>query len=209
MSTVFDPDVDWLVSCNRALAEYVAAAFDPDLVTVEMNFPDTLHLLPLETTLIHFEQDDMDHPVLGFGTPGKEVFTPSTGPGVGQEGTWLIQEAVQHVVNFDMGVWASAQSGGATHRMKVMQTLSNLFAPAVARLAFREATGMQVVSFAGGRNELDRLNDTPVWRALDMTLVLRVFSRHTPATPEIVPDDIDQTQQLTTAIQGTGAQAPV
>lgn len=188
MSTIYDID-NWLVSSTRVLRGYIADALG-ELVTVELNFPDTMELLPLPKTLVHMEVDDMGHPVVGFGIPTAEVFNDVTG-------TVLSQDLAVHEVNYDIGVWASRESGGATHRMEVVQALSALFAPAAAKQAFREATGMSVVSFNGGRNELDRLNGTPVWRALDMTLVVRVVSRHVPEVAEIMATSITQDQELT------------
>jgi len=198
--TMYDID-NWLVSATRTLAAYITDAFDSELVTVEMSFPDTMNLLPLPKTLVHLEQDAMEHPVVGFGIPTAEVFDDVAG-------TVLPQDLAVHLVNFDVGVWASRESGGATHRMEVTQVLSSLFAPAAARQAFREATGMSVVSFNGGRNELDRLNDTPVWRALDMTLVVRVVSRNVPQVADIMVTDITQDQELT-IINDSGGQSPV
>ena len=195
-------DIDkWLTSSSRALKDYILAAFDVNLVTVELNFPDTQKLMPLEKTLIHLEQDDMEHPVVGFGIPTVEVFDDVAG-------TVLPQDLAVHHVNYDIGVWASRESGGASHRMEVTEVLSSLFAPAAAKQAFREATGMSVVSFNGGRNELDRLDDTPVWRMLDMTLVVRVVSRNVPLVADIIATDITQDQELTIT-NDTGDQSPV
>jgi hypothetical protein len=153
----------------------------PDLV-VEMDFPDTRNWTkqqPLDKILVHFAQDHEDSPVLGFGVPGVGVFDDSdpANPTAG------IHEAAQHILNFDVGVWVSAEMGGATKRLEVVQALKNLLATQGGKIAFNEATdGLNIVSFDGGRNALDRIADVPVWRALDMTLIVRVFSRHIPAS---------------------------
>lgn len=198
--TLYDVD-NWLVTSSRTLREFIAAAFDPGHVTVELNFPNTQELLPLPKTLIHLEMDAMTHPVVGFGVPKIEVIDDVNG-------TVTNSDLAAHEVNYDVGVWASRESGGATARMQAMQTLSNLFAPAKARLDFRDATGMSVVSFTGGRNELDRLDDVPVWRALDMTLVVRVVSRNVQTEVDILPTDIIEQPQLTIT-DDTGQQTPV
>lgn len=197
----YDP-LNWLLSANRALRDYIAANLDPDFFAVELNFPDTEKLIPLPKTLIHIEQDAMEHPVMGFGTPGVEIYDANAG-------TWILEEAQPHLLNFDLGVWASRESGGATSRMEAVQTLSDLFARPEGKKAF-DATvgGMWVVNFMGGRNELDRINDVPVWRALDMTLIVRVVSKHVPAVAEIVPTDANQDQELTIS-DDSGAQVPV
>lgn len=198
--TPYDVD-NWLVTSSRALREYIEAAVDSELVTVELNFPNTRELMPLPKTLIHLEMDAMTHPVVGFGVPTLEVIDNTAG-------TVSKYDLAAHEVNYDVGVWASRESGGATSRMEVVQTLSNLFAPAKARQDFREATGMSVVSFTGGRNELDRLDDVPVWRALDMTLVVRVVSRNVQTEVDILPTDIIEQPQLTIT-DDTGQQTPV
>lgn len=200
MST-YDPD-DWLVSATRVLHEYVETTLGTmlpnDEVTVEMSFPNTRDWpkeLPLDKPLIHFEQDDLGDPILGFGVPGVEVIDDVTDP---DNPTSSFHEAAEHIINYDVGVWTSAQSGGTTKRMIVVQALKNMLATAGGKLALNEATGgLQVVSFNGGRNELDRVNDVPVWRALDMTLVVRCFSRHIPEVPDVVPTSVIQEPHLT------------
>jgi hypothetical protein len=116
-------------------------------------------------------------------------------------GTEELQEAMQHILNFDVGVWASAQSGGGTTRMEVVQALHNIFGPAKSRQDVEAATdGIVVVSFNGGRFVLDRINDLPVWRAMDMTLELHVFSRHIPATPDVAIDSFNQGEHLSVTV---------
>lgn len=199
----YDPE-DWLVSASRAIVTYIQIAVGDD-VNVENSYPDTrtwIKETPLAKTLIHVEQDDETDPVLGFGIPGVRIYDDDAG-------TSLLQEAAMHIVPYDIGVWASAESGGVTTRMQSVQMLKNLFTPATGRRAFNEATGgIQVVSFDGGRNELDRINDLPVWRAMGMTLIVRVFSRHVPATADTMVLDVEQDQRL--AITGpTGALLPI
>lgn len=201
MTVTFDPD-NWLLSAHRALHSYVQSKFDPNLVTVEMSWPDVTKELPFHKVLIHMEQDDQENPILGFGTPGVEVYDEDAG-------TWVVHEAQLHHLNFDVGVWASSQAGGATARSKAAQTLTNIFTPAEAKKELQATTdGIWVVSFNGGRNELDRITDLPVWRAMDMTLVVRVVSRHIPAQTEIVPFGADQTPDLT-IVNDAGEQSPV
>lgn len=200
MSVLYDPE-NWLVTCNRALHDYVATMF-PNY-DVELNFPDTEKLVPLAKPLIHFEQDNVENPVLGFGTPGVEDYDSTAG-------TWRLKEAQVHLVNYDVGVWVSKDAGGATERMKATQALTDMFCRPTAKQDMQAATnGLWVVSFTGGRNELDRISDVPVWRALDMTLILRVVSRHVPDTLEVVPTDATQDQNLTIVVDQTGVPAPV
>lgn len=194
MSSVyqFNPD-DWLVSATRAIETYVAGQLNGNLYQVEMSFPDVLtwpRTTPMAKTLIHFEQDDIADPILGIGFPGVDVFDAELG-------TYVLHEAARHQLNYDVGVWASAASGGETSRMRAVQALKNIFTVAGSRVDFHDATGgVKVLSFDGGRNHLDRINDLPVYRTVEMTLVVEVFSRHIPATVEYIPEDFDQVQEL-------------
>lgn len=208
----YDPD-NWLLSATRSLGSYVSSKVNgPTLAPtdIEMSFPNTRDWsksVPLAHSIIHFEQDDVESAPWGFGTPGTLTFTESPDAGVTPAHERL-DEAQRHLVNFDVGVWTSAESGGVTERMRLVQTLINIFTVAGAKQELFDTTGgLWVVSFSGGRNELDRINDLPVYRALDMTLILRVFSRHT-GVEEVVPDSFDQSQSLTIA-DNSGAQVPI
>ena len=187
----FDPD-SWLVTTHRAIQAYVANAFPENdvhgdgLFDVEMGFPDTTAITketPLDSVLIHFEQDDQEPLVIGFGTPGIEEFDEDTS-------TVVLKEAVKVRFNFDVGVWVSAECGGATKRMETVERLANLFNTAVAKKTMREETnGVYPAQFTGGRFVLDRVNDLPIWRATDMTLVVEVFGRVIPDA--LVPAIVD------------------
>jgi hypothetical protein len=194
--TIFDPD-NWLVSATRSIGFYVANTLNDVDVAVEMSYPDTsawTKELPLDKVIVHFEQDDVMSPVLGFGIPGVEILDEFDV----DNPTVELHEAAQHMIDFNVGVWVSAELGGVTKRMEVVQVLKNIFSTPGGRTRFNNGTeGVQVVSFDGGRNELDRINDLPIWRTLDMTLIVRVFSRYIPPTPDIVATNFDQGQNLT------------
>lgn len=195
----YDPE-DWLVSASRALTSYVASLLPQ--YDVEANYPDTEKLIPMPRPLVHLEQDDLEHPVLGFGVPGVEVIDDVAH-------TWELHEAQVHHLHFDVGVWVSKEAGGATERMKAAQVLSDAFARPNGKKALQEATGgLWVVNYMGGRNELDRISDTPVWRMIDATVIVRVVSRHIPVDPEVLVGTYEQDQQLTTT-NTTGGQSPV
>lgn len=205
----FDPD-DWLVTTTRSLGSFVSNNLnDPDVI-VEMSFPDTRNMqkeTPLDKVIVHFEQDDITDPVLGFDVPGVDV-VDTTDP---ITPTYAKHEAMQHLVNYDVGIWVPAVLGGATKRMQLTQALKNMLTTATGKKAFNVATGgLWIESFNGGRNELDRINGVPIWRALNMTLVVKVFSRHIPATPFLVPGDADFKQNPDLTIQSaTGTLVPV
>jgi hypothetical protein len=205
----YDPE-NWLVSTVRSLKEYVESQVDPALVSIEMSAPPTetwRKETPLDKTLIHFEIDDKENPLIGFGTPGVEVFIPS--PDINTlPNTVEFAEAARHRVHFDVGVWASVESGGATARLVYHQLLDNIFVPAGAKLQLKDDTGgLWIVSFTGGRHATDRINDLPIWRAFDMTLIVEVFSRHLN-DPLVVADVVDQDQELTIS-DDTGNQIAV
>ena len=203
----YEYDLDnWLISATRMIGTYtydtlnVMDAFIDNL-SVEMSFPNTrdwVKKTPLDKLLIHFEQDDISDPILGFGVPDELViddFDPV-------EPIAKLHEAARHQINFDVGVWASAEMGGSTKRMEAVQALKGMFATAGGRIAFNLATNLSVMSFDGGRNELDRINDVPVWRTVDMTLVIDVFSRHIPAVSEWVPTETILDDDLTIVTDG-------
>lgn len=202
---LFDPDA-WLVSLHRALADYIKDNIGSRPVIVEMGAPSPDQFnkeSPPELTIIHFEQDDKDSPIMGFGIPGEEEYDEVAG-------TWMLHEAQPHLVNFDVGVWCSTQAGGSTARMEVVQKLTDLFTMPAQKKTMSEVTGgIWPLSFAGGRFALDRINDLPVWRAMDMTLIVRVVGRFTPEIPEVVPSEgFDQTPNLT-IVTDDGSQLPV
>lgn len=205
MSVTYDPE-NWLVTLTRSLSDYMKTLIDQD-TTVEMSFPDTRSWakpLPLEKSLIHFEQDGISNPVYGFGSPGDDMYNDPLNP------TQVVhREAALHTVNFDVGVWVSTQGGGATKRTVLHQLLIDTFGTVAGRKALYDATdGITVTSFEGGRNLLDRIDDVPVWRAHDMTLVVRVVSRHVPAQYDLVTLNTDQNQELTIRVDD-GTEKPV
>jgi len=196
--TVLDA-TNWLVTTKRAIGEYVQGVLDADsrfagFTSVEMSFPDTSNwtkTTPLDRVIVHFEIDDEQEPTLGFGIPGVGTFDSLAG-------TESFAEAVRHLVNFDVGVWVSAEMGGDTKRMEVRQALKDIFATQTGREAFRVATeGVRAVSFDGGSDVLDRVNDVPLWRTHSMTLVVEVYSKHVQQPSVTVPLVSDQHQELT------------
>jgi hypothetical protein len=193
----YDPAA-WLLSLTRGLEDYVTNGLQDLQVDVEMSFPDTVEIekkMPLAKTLVHMDIDDREDRMIGFGSPGVEVYDEASGKVSFHEASW-------HSVNYDVGVWASAESGGETARLVVAQRLIDLFSGAGGQRRIREAVGqIQIVSFNGGRFLLDRINDILVWRAVDMTLVVRVFSRRVPPETEVAQavEDFDQVQNLTIA----------
>lgn len=195
----YDPN-DYLLSTQRSLKAYVedqlaTLTSTQGAVEVINSFPvtdDWSLKSPLEKAIVHFEVDDDPDMVLGLGVP-QVIETIGVG-----ETTATVSEPALHELNFDVGIWTSAQSGGTTKRSQIRQALFGIFGPGGGRVAFNEATdGVVVVSYGGGADVTDRVNDLPIFRTTQITLVLSVFSRHV-APVNIVPlvTGFDQQQRL-------------
>lgn len=192
---------DWLETLVRTLKAYVVDRVPANVYDVVMEFPgaqvDAMKV-PLDKTLFHFEIDAIDEQPLGLGdTPTLWNYDQATDNVTPQ---W----ARIHVVNFDIGVWASDRSGGTTSRMRARQWLTRLFQipEGAERLRNFSDNGdgvLEVLSFSGGRFVPDSVNDVRLWRLVDCTLVIRVFSR-TPLEDAVTGPaitGIDQAPNLT------------
>lgn len=198
----YDPEI-WLESTTRTIKQYVIDGISaPNAYEVIMEFPgaafDTKKL-PLDKTVIHFEIDDMPERLLGFGDdPARDNYDA-----VNQQNQ--PQWAAIQEINFDVGIWASAKSGGTTSRMRARQHLSRLFGfpQGVVNLRDYSDNGDGVIEIlrplSGGRFVLDRVNDVTMYRMVDCSLDVRVFSRTPIENSPIVPtiEDIVQAPGLT------------
>jgi len=186
-TNTYDPE-QWLLSTMRALKEYAEDNFN-DAYEIVMEYPGTEEMfkkMPLVKTLVHFEIDVIDERRLGFGDNiGEWNYDDTTDPAhpVAQP-----QEAAIHVINFDVGAWATDRSGGTTSRARVKQTLGLLFQGKIAQenldAAVNDGDGrIEIVNYTGGRFLTDRINDVDVYRIVDCSLDVRVFSRTPKGTP--------------------------
>ena len=174
----YDPE-NWLISCMRSLGEYVKEAMPDEFYQVVNEFPgtETLNtLIPENKSVIHFEIDDIENTVLGFGN---NYFRDNFDAG---SGTAQPQEARQHIIDMDVGIWAWDKSGGTTSRMRAYQALTNLFHGSRAYWRTWNSSsdgdgGIEILSWNGGRFLTERLNDMPVYRTVDATLRVRLYSR--------------------------------
>jgi hypothetical protein len=197
--TKFDPE-KWLETTMRAIKDYVVNAINMNVYEVVMEFPGAAldaKELPLRKTIIHFEADDMPEKVIGFGD---NIFRLNYD---GPSETVNPQEAREHRIDFDVGIWSSDASGGTTARMRARQILSDLFggAQAIERLRAASDGGdgcVEILRFGGGRFAIDTVNDQRVFRMVDGLLEVRVFSR-TPLsdTPGPSIEEISQAPGLT------------
>ena len=194
--THYDPE-NWLETSMRCLKEYAREEFnravkDDDLNNIGdqiyeiiMEFPeseDILKLMPVPKTIVHFEIDEIDNDILGFGEGhhalNYDSFLQLIEP----------QEAGIHLIDLDVGIWASTRSGGLTARLRAYQILRMLFHGPLANQELfnrtqsyddngRSEGGLEITDFTGGRFIQDRINDVPIFRMIDCSLKIRVFSR--------------------------------
>lgn len=186
-TNLFLPDT-YLTSTMRALEEYVKDGFaltgaDDDPYEISMHYPDVDAMaktrLPMKTTIIHFEIEDNRHIVFGMGDnvfdAHEEELPPPSDPG---HFDLIEHEGRCHQIDLDVGIWASVESGGPTSRMQARETLDTLFAGTGAYRACHAATdGIEVVSFSGGLNLIDQINDIPIFRTVNLLLRVRVYAR--------------------------------
>jgi hypothetical protein len=146
MTTKFVPE-NWLETTIRGIQTYVEEALDGtpenEAYQVVMEFPGPSldnSDVPLTKTIVHFEIDDIQNRLVGFGDNvfaiNYDEATKTTNP----------QEARVHEINFDFGIWASARTGGITARARFYQYLLNLFGGAMGVMVEYRFSGFQ----AGG-----------------------------------------------------------
>lgn len=202
MTDTFNPDA-WLTSLFDAMTDYIesgvnAAVLDSDDAPVGSTVYNVVMAepaaddLPFDTendkTIIHFEIDDIQNKRLGFGDGF--VAATTTEADDANPATETPQEAVEHVVNFDVGIWATDKSGGVTARLRAYEILDKLLSGDVARVNCRTQTaGVEIRSFMNGRFVKDTINDVRVFRMVGAELVVRVYSRNVANTATIVDEE--------------------
>ena len=190
--TTFNPD-NWLPTLFRSLKTYVETEVTTDVYDIEFSYPDIdemAKIMPFPKTIVAFDIDDIREYKLGLGDNlvGAMINEGS--------GTTVEQEALCFDVNFNISVWATAQTGGVTARLDVMQLLSNLFAGAGAIERCRTVTdGIEIRQFGGGTFIIDKISDQTVFRVNDVTLVVRAYARRQDLPVEYV-DAVDQIPDL-------------
>lgn len=186
----FNPDV-WLESLFRVLKTYVERN-SSEAYEIRFSFPEAderAEFVKIPRTVIHFEIDDIDNPKYGFGDNVVSDLVDDT------EMTIVEHEAIPHVVNFDIGIWASPSSGGLTSRMRAYQIIDRLFCGSTAFQKAQAEADIEIINFTGGTFAREKVSDVPLFRAMGITLVVRVFERRTKdAIPYI--DTIEQDPML-------------
>lgn len=189
---IYDP-YKWLPSLFRSLKEYIEGGIDKSVkhftddiglqvYEVIFDFPASRlapDKLPFRNgdgnavTLIHLVIDNIDNRPLGFGSGEfKESIY------AGQGGDYIVsEEAEAHEITFDVGIWASDESGGSSSRLDAYQALDSILSGPSAQEACESATGgIQIMSFAGARFFTEAVNDIRVYRVADIELVTFVYS---------------------------------
>lgn len=201
MTDQFNPDL-WLTSLFDSLTDYVTAEINAavggngaDVYDVVMSYPDS-DFLPSDAefkkTLIHLEIDDIDNRILGYGDNVVDNVIVEPTPTVA--GTVTPLEATLHMVNFDVGVWATDASGGVTSRLRIYEILNRAFSTDAARKRCRAVTGgVEIRHFTGGRFVTESINDIRVFRVVGAELETRVYSRTEGVTEILI--DREPTQQ--------------
>lgn len=209
MAAQLNPD-NWLTSTFDALTDYINEGVntyildDVDIPSglrvyeISFDFPeaDGVPVNPeLDKTIIHFIIDDIENRRIGFG----ESYTSTVeSPGPGGSFVTSPSEAREHTINFDVGIWASDESGGPTSRLRAYEMLDKLFGSDIARRKCRDFTGgIEIRSYQSGRFITDTIGDVRVFRVVGAELTVRVYSRDadTPVVvvdeePDLVPDVI-------------------
>ncbi len=178
---MLDPN-KWLISTFRSLKSYMLNNTDADLYEIIFSFPsdkDLDNYMPLSRTLVHFEIDEIVNTVFGFGDNVIDSVEDNAG-------NITEYEVRCHDINFEVGVWTSAKSGGTTQRLLAAQFLHDLFHGASARETLLTQTGLDIRSFTGGMFIKEEVNQLDIYRVSGMTLVLRVYSRHTNASIALI-----------------------
>lgn len=149
--------------------------------------PDVPELLStMDKTIIHFTIDANDNKPLGFGrqvVDGDELVTVD-------DGTFLTEYMGRiHTVNFDVGVVATDQAGGASARYRAYEMLDYIFNGVDNKRLFETNTGgIEIISFDAGRFAKDTINDVRAFRIVGAELVVRVYSRDVASDPVILVD---------------------
>lgn len=190
MSDYYNPE-KYLESSVRILKDYLEMEFQKAVndgqsyvgssaYEVIAEFPGSAMdtgQMPMHKTIIHFEIDDIQSDVIGFG-PGitvDDTFDPDTG---------MISVRTGEVIllNIDIGIWATDAAGGATSRMRAKQILQWALGGVNGVIKLKNFSDggdgmLEIVGYSGGRFVMDRINDMQVFRMIENTLVVRVYSR--------------------------------
>jgi hypothetical protein len=194
MAVQFSPDA-WLTSLIDSFQDYVLNEINNYVLDdlgnpvglqaydVVMEYPESDDLpqaSEFTKTIIHFEIDDADNKMLGFGDG-----VTQTVEAVQPDGSTLLTdyEGRSHVINFDVGVWSTDVSGGTTSRARAYQMLDYILNGKAAKdRCWASTGGVEIRYYNSGRFVKDTINDIRVFRVVGAELEARVYSRNVAAT---------------------------
>lgn len=201
--TVYDP-FNWLPSAYAKLETYIKDEIDKAVVRdgnvpigsqvydVVMDSPEAVELpKPAEftKTIIHFGIDDIENRRLGLGTNKIESVYDEAAQTVYEI------EAKWHELNFDVGVWASDQSGGSSSRLRAYKVLHQILGTEIGKRRCQAQTGVEIRTFIGGRFIIERPNDVRLYRIIGAELVVRLHSQLADA-PDVIVGEVVQEPDL-------------
>lgn len=222
MATTYNPE-SWLVTAMRSLADYLkwglnnsianiggigftpvvydAVANPSGIVEVVLGFPGDLNSqkVPIPRAIVHLEIDNIDGRIIG---QGDNIFRDNY-DAVNE--TWNGQEAREHRISLDVGIWTSDRAGGTTLRLEIRQLLDDLFLGTKANRNLMAATesnfgdgGLEILDFTGGRFITETINDVRTFRMVDGSLEVRCYSRTRLDPADAVPsvETIEQSPGL-------------
>lgn len=201
----YNPEI-YLESATRELLAYAENGFNSavkdnnnnnaglNVYEIVMEFPSDEQIrsmIPNAKSLVHFELDDVQNFILSFGdNTARSVYDSVLH-------TVTEQEGKRHIFSFDVGIWSWDKSGGTTARLRASQILNTLFTGSQAITNLRASSDggdgqLEILGYTGGQYISEYINDVRVFRMVNATLRIRVFSRTptpivTPSVEEITP----------------------
>jgi hypothetical protein len=183
-----DPD-NWLPTFFRALKGYIETKFNLDAYEIRFGFPQDVDKLPLAKTIIHFEIDQIESIVVGMGDQQYVATWDETTV------TITPHEIQCYEVELDIGVWATAFTGGTTARLVGTQTLLDALAGPANFKYIRRNVGIEILELRGGSFIVEEVNDIEMFRVVDISMRVRVYARNILAA-ETYLEGIEQDQNL-------------
>ena len=202
----FNPD-KWLTSAFNLLEDAVKSAVNGyvldntnadaglQVYEISMDWPsaaESATFVPMDKTIIHFVIDEINSEKLGIGPNEVAIRVVEPTPAPGPVGTITSEHGRVHLLNFDVGIWASDKSGGSSNRLEAWEMLDKLFNP---WRNIRFADGVEIIHYNGGRFVTETINDVRVFRTVGSELVVRVYSRDL-GDPDVIVEGVDQAPEL-------------
>lgn len=196
--SVYNPDKPF-TSFFESLLAYLQTYVNENVYEIVPSYPSPEQidkLLPLRKTIIHFDIDEPQSQFFGFGdnVVDYEYIEYDELTDTGAE--VIETEARCHEILLDFGIWASIESGGPSARLAARELLDAILNGPSAKEAVMSVTdGVELLSFSGGRNITETINDIDVFRMVGIELRVRIYSRKRTEPGRII-NEIDQAPEL-------------